>query len=236
MNSAENVDLKELDKFAAFAAHWWDLNGEMRALHQLNPVRFGYIKEKSNIKDNSSVIDVGCGGGIITESFARESGNVTGIDLNKSLIEVAKLHLKESGLKVDYYCIAAETLAEQQKNQFDVVTCLELLEHVPDPCAIIRACATLAKPGGHLFFSTLNRNFKSYLLGILAAEYIMQLIPKKTHDYAKFIRPHELNAWLIDAGLKPKEIKGFSYHPFSKHFSLTDDISINYIFYAKKPI
>jgi 2-polyprenyl-6-hydroxyphenyl methylase/3-demethylubiquinone-9 3-methyltransferase len=230
---SQNVDKEELAKFSSLAAHWWDQSGELRTLHQINPLRLRYIEEFCPL-NNKSVIDIGCGGGILTEAMAKQGAQATGIDLNSSLIQTAKLHLLESNLSVHYETISAEDMAAKQPAQYDVVTCLEMLEHVPDPAAIVKACATLVKPGGHVFFSTLNRNPKSYLFAILGAEYILKLLPKNTHDYAKFIRPSELATWSRNAGLTPKHSKGIHYNPFTKQFSLNDDISVNYLFHAVK--
>lgn len=230
---SQNYDPQELAKFAALAAHWWDTHGDLKTLHQINPLRLGYIKEKV-ILTGKKVIDIGCGGGILTESMANEHAQVIGIDLNKSLISVAKLHQHESGTKVEYLHTSAEEMAEKHPGEFDVVTCLELLEHVPDPLSIVKACATLVKPDGHVFFSTINRNPKAYLFAIVGAEYLLKLLPKSTHDYAKFIRPSELSRWAKQSALLPYEMKGMSYNPFNEHFKLTDDISVNYLFYAIK--
>jgi 2-polyprenyl-6-hydroxyphenyl methylase / 3-demethylubiquinone-9 3-methyltransferase len=231
----ENYDPQELAKFASLAAHWWDPTGELKTLHQINPLRLRYISEKVDLTDKT-VIDIGCGGGILAESMASQGATVTGIDLNKPVIDVAKLHQLESGTQVEYLTISAESIAASRPGYYDVVTCLEMLEHVPDPLSIIQACAKLIKPGGHLFFSTLNRNPKSYLFAIIGAEYILKLLPKNTHDYAKFIRPSELCAWGRQCGLVPQEMKGITYRPFTQVFKLTDDISVNYLFYAISPI
>lgn len=233
MNLSQNYDPEELAKFAALAAQWWDPTGDLKTLHQLNPLRLGYIMEKVDLV-NKNVIDIGCGGGILSESLAEQGANVTGIDMNKSIIDVAKLHQLESGTEVSYQHISAEEMANQHKGQYDIVTCLEMLEHVPDPLSIVAACAKLAKPGGHLFFSTLNRNPKSYLFAILGAEYLLKLLPKNTHDYAKFIRPRELAKWAQQSDLSPQEMKGVFYNPFTEKFKLTDDVSVNYLFYAIK--
>jgi 2-polyprenyl-6-hydroxyphenyl methylase/3-demethylubiquinone-9 3-methyltransferase len=229
----QNVDPNEINKFAALAHHWWDTQGELKTLHQINPLRLSYITEKTSIS-GKSILDVGCGGGILTESLAKDGATVTGIDLNKAALDVAKLHLLESDVQVDYQCISAEAMAEKHPNSFDIVTCFEMLEHVPDPASIVKACAALVKPGGHLFFSTLNRTPKSYAFAILGAEYILKLLPKNTHDYAKFIRPSELNHWITNSGLTTKELKGISYNPFLQHFKLISDLSVNYILYAVK--
>jgi len=228
-----NYDPQELAKFTAVAAHWWDTEGELRTLHQLNPLRLEYINSKFNL-NTAKIIDIGCGGGILSESMAKEGAQVTGIDMNKSVIHVAKLHQLESGSKVEYLHTSAEAMAEERAAQYDAVTCLELLEHVPDPSSIVSACAKLVKPGGHLFFSTLNRNPKSYLLAILGAEYLLKLLPKNTHDYSKFIRPSELSEWAREAGIHPQELKGISYNPLRKQFKLVSDISVNYIMYGTR--
>ena len=227
---SQNYDAGELEKFATLAAHWWDQTGELKTLHQINPLRLCYIKQKTSLQE-MKVVDIGCGGGILSESLAKEGANVTGIDLNKSVIDVAKLHQYESGTNIEYLVTAAETLAAERPGEYDIVTCLEMLEHVPDPGAIIQACATLVKPGGHVFFSTLNRNLKSYLFAIVGAEYILKLLAKNTHDYAKFIKPSELNNWARQAHLKLQEMKGISYYPLSQQFKLTEDISVNYLAY-----
>lgn len=229
----QNYDTQELAKFTAVAAHWWDTQGELKTLHQVNPLRLGYILEKIDLA-GKKVIDIGCGGGILSESMAAKGAEVTGIDMNNSVIDVAKLHLLESGHKVEYLHTSAEALAEQRPAQYDVVTCLEMLEHVPDPLSIIKACATLVKPNGHVFFSTLNRNPKSYLFAIVGAEYLLKILPKNTHDYAKFIRPSELSAWARQAQLAPQELKGIAYNPLTQQFRLTEDVSVNYLLHATK--
>lgn len=229
----QNVDPQEIAKFTSLAAHWWDPQGELKTLHQINPLRLRYIEEKVSLS-SQRVIDIGCGGGILSESMADQGAEVTGVDLSKQVIEVAKLHQLETNNTVEYLCTSAEAIAAERPAQYDVVTCLEMLEHVPDPAAIVHACARLAKPGGHVFFSTLNRNPTSYLFAILGAEYLLKILPKNTHDYAKFIRPSELSAWARQSELTPKEMMGIAYQPFSRQFSLTDDISVNYLFYARR--
>ena len=228
-----NVDNGEIDKFSALAHAWWDKNGEMKPLHAINPLRLQFIEEYAGLA-NKSIIDVGCGGGILSEALAQQQAKVTAIDMAEASIEVAKLHLLESGLQVNYQVSTAEAFAEQQAGQFDIVTCLEMLEHVPDPSSIIAACAQLLKPGGKIFLSTLNRNPKAYLGAIIAAEYILGLLPKGTHDYKKFIKPSELQSWLEANGLVLKAMRGIHYNPLSKNYSLVKDVSINYLVYAEK--
>jgi 2-polyprenyl-6-hydroxyphenyl methylase/3-demethylubiquinone-9 3-methyltransferase len=208
--------------------------GELKTLHQVNPIRLQYICDKVDLS-GKTVVDIGCGGGILTESMAAKGAIATGLDLNESLIQTAKLHQLESGLSIDYRCQSAESFAQEKPGEFDIVTCLEMLEHVPDPFAIVKACSELVKPGGHVFFSTLNRNPKSYLLAIIGAEYLLRLLPKNTHDYSKFIKPSELNEWARKTGLSGKEMMGIHYNPLSKNFKLNSDISVNYLFYARKP-
>lgn len=231
--SKPNIDPAEIAKFSQLASHWWDPMGEMKSLHDINPLRLHYIDQKSNIKDKK-VLDIGCGGGILSESMAKLGASVTAIDMSKEAIQIAKLHLHESKIQVDYSVSTAEAFAEKHPATFDVVTCLEMLEHVPDPYSIVKACATLVKPGGHVFFSTLNRNPKSYLFAIIGAEYLLKLLPKNTHDYAKFIKPSELAEWARKSGLHTKNMIGLTYHPFTKAYQLTDDISVNYLMQLEK--
>lgn len=228
-----NADQEELKKFASHAARWWDPEGDLKTLHQINPLRLGYIQSLVDLTDKS-VIDIGCGGGILSESMAKAKARVTGIDMHQSVIDAAKLHQQESGLDIEYLTITAEEIAATRKEQYDVVTCLEMLEHVPDPASVIRACASLVKPGGHVFFSTINRNPKAYLLAIIGAEYILRLLPISTHDYRKFIKPSELDAWCRTVDLQTKHMKGMHYNPLTKHFSLTDNVSVNYLLHAVK--
>jgi 2-polyprenyl-6-hydroxyphenyl methylase/3-demethylubiquinone-9 3-methyltransferase len=228
-----NADELELQKFSALAHRWWDPNSEFKPLHDINPLRLDYIDRHAHIA-GKKVLDVGCGGGILAESMAARGAEVTGIDLGEKPLKVAKLHLLETGQKVDYRLIAAEALAAEQAEQFDAVTCMEMLEHVPDPSSIVRACAQLVKPGGHLFFSTLNRNPKSYLFAVLGAEYLLNLLPRGTHDYAKFLKPSELARFCRDAGLSVGEVIGMSYNPFSKTYALGPDTAVNYLVAASK--
>ncbi len=228
-----NADELELQKFSALAHRWWDPNSEFKPLHDINPLRLNYIDTLAKIA-GKKVIDVGCGGGILSESMAVRGADVTGIDLGEKPLKVAKLHLLETGQKVDYRLIAAEDMAAEQPEQFDVVTCMEMLEHVPDPASIVRACAQMVKPGGHLFFSTINRNPKSYLFAVIGAEYLLNLLPRGTHDYAKFIKPSELARFCRDTGLTVNEVIGMTYNPLSKIYALGPDSSVNYLLAARK--
>ncbi len=229
-----NVDPQEVEKFNALASRWWDSTSEFKPLHDINPLRLNYIDENAGIA-GKEVLDVGCGGGILSESMSLRGAEVTGIDMAKAALSVAKLHLLESGIKVNYQQISVEELAFNQPETFDVVTCMEMLEHVPDPSSVIESCAKLVKPGGDIFFSTLNRNAKSYLFAILGAEYILKMLPKGTHDYQKFIRPSELEAWIRGSGLELKKITGMSYNPLTKNYKLGQDISVNYLVHVVRP-
>ena len=231
----ENVDDAEIAKFEALAARWWDKNSEFKPLHEINPLRLQYIDIHVNLK-NKNVLDIGCGGGILAESMARKGANVSGIDLGAAPLKVAQLHALESGIEVHYEQVSAEQFALRHPEKFDIVTCMEMLEHVPDPASIIAACYDLVKPGGSVFFSTLNRNPKSYLFAIIGAEYMLKLLPKGTHDYKNFIRPAELARWARLADLSVKEIIGLSYNPFSKQYRLSKDLDVNYITYAVREI
>lgn len=224
-----NTDPAEIAKFEALASRWWDPQSEFKPLHEINPLRLDYIDQRCGGLAGKSVIDVGCGGGILAESMAAKDATVTGIDMGKAPLAVAKLHGLESGIHVDYQQITAEQMAEKHPAQFDVVTCMEMLEHVPDPASVIAACAQLVKPGGTVFFSTINRNPKSYLFAIVGAEYLLRLLPKGTHDYAKFIRPSEMEGWARHAGLKMHDLTGMSYNPLTQHYSLGRDLDVNYL-------
>ncbi len=225
-----NVDFNEVDKFAQLASRWWDKDSEFKPLHDINPLRLNYIKEQVSepLKDKK-ILDVGCGGGILSEAMALEGANVTGIDMAEAGLEVAKLHLLESELNIDYHKIPVEEFAEQHPGSFDLVTCLEMLEHVPDPSSIIKACAKLVKPGGQVFFSTINRNTKSYLFAIIGAEYILKLLPQGTHDFDKFIQPAEIDEWARESSLALKSMIGMTYNPLTKVYKLENDVSVNYL-------
>jgi 2-polyprenyl-6-hydroxyphenyl methylase/3-demethylubiquinone-9 3-methyltransferase len=224
-----NADPLELEKFSQLAHRWWDTSSEFKPLHEINPLRLGYIDRIAPLS-GKNVLDVGCGGGILSESMASLGAKVTGIDLGDKALQVAKLHLLESGKQVEYRKIAVEELAAEQPGHYDVVTCMEMLEHVPDPQSVVRACAQLVKPGGHVFFSTINRNPKSYLLAVVGAEYVLKMLPRGTHDYAKFIKPSELAQLCRNAGLDVADITGMTYNPLSKVYSLGADTDVNYIF------
>ncbi|MBX9905680.1 MAG: bifunctional 2-polyprenyl-6-hydroxyphenol methylase/3-demethylubiquinol 3-O-methyltransferase UbiG [Burkholderiales bacterium] len=229
-----NVDPAELEKFSELAHRWWDPESEFRPLHEINPLRLDYIDGIATLH-GKKVLDVGCGGGILAEAMATRGARVTGIDLAGKPLKVAQLHLLESKLDVVYRNIAVEALAQEAPHSFDVVTCMEMLEHVPDPASAVRACAALLKPGGHAFFATLNRNPKSYLYAIIGAEYVLNLLPRGTHDYARFIKPSELSATCRSAGLEISGITGMTYNPFSKIYALEADASVNYILCARAP-
>jgi 2-polyprenyl-6-hydroxyphenyl methylase/3-demethylubiquinone-9 3-methyltransferase len=229
-----NVDHAELEKFSALASRWWDPTSEFKPLHQINPLRLDWIDGLAALR-GKNIVDVGCGGGILSESMAKLGAVVKGIDLAEKPLKVAQLHGLESGVKVDYEAISAEDLAARADSQFDVVTCMEMLEHVPDPAATIAACSQLAKPGGWVFFSTINRNPKSFLFAIIGAEYVLRLLPKGTHEYAKFIKPSELADAARDAGLTLTTMLGLSYNPITQAYALTRDTSVNYMMAFRKP-
>ena len=231
--SSMNADPAELQKFAALAHRWWDPTSEFKPLHDINPLRLNYIDSIAKL-NGKRVVDVGCGGGILSESMSVRGAEVTGIDLGEKALKVAQLHKLESGAKVDYRLVAVEALAQEQPESYDVVTCMEMLEHVPDPEAVVAACARLVKPGGRVFFSTLNRNPKSYLFAVIGAEYVLNMLPKGTHDYQKFIKPSELSAWCRAAGLDVAGMTGMSYNPLLKRYSLGSDVSVNYILHTTK--
>ncbi|PBJ83031.1 bifunctional 3-demethylubiquinol 3-O-methyltransferase/2-polyprenyl-6-hydroxyphenol methylase [Lysobacteraceae bacterium NML93-0399] len=230
----DNFHQAELDKFGALANRWWDADGPQKPLHALNPVRLDYVRERARL-DDMRVLDVGCGGGLLSEAMAKRGARVTAIDLAEDLVKVAKLHGLESGVEVDYRVQSVEALAAEQPGSFDVVTCMEMLEHVPDPAAILQACATLLKPGGSLFVSTLNRTPAAFALAIVGAEYVARLLPRGTHQYASFIRPSELGGWLREAGLQLQEVKGLMYEPWRNGARLIPRTDVNYLAWAKKP-
>jgi len=232
--TAQNVDPDEIAKFEALAARWWDPNSEFKPLHDINPLRLNYINDRVGLK-GKTVLDVGCGGGILAESMAAVGAIVTGIDLGEAPLAVAKLHLKESRQHVTYQRVSAEDLARDQPGHFDVVTCLEMLEHVPKPASTVAACAALVKPGGKVVFSTINRNPKSWLFAIVGAEYVLNLLPKGTHEYLKFIKPSELETWSRQSGLQMQEFIGMHYNPLTRHYRLGRGIEVNYLAYAVRP-
>lgn len=233
--STVNVDPAEIEKFSALASRWWDPTSEFKPLHDINPLRLGWINDVAGGLHNKKIIDVGCGGGILAESMAAQGADVTGIDLADKSLKIARLHSLETGIKVDYQHISAEEMAASHPGQFDVVTCMEMLEHVPDPASVIRACAQMVKPGGWVFFSTLNRNPKSFLFAIVGAEYLLNLVPKGTHHYDTFIKPSELARSARQCGLQMHELKGLEYNPISKHYKLSQDSSVNYLMATYKP-
>lgn len=226
--TTHNVDPQEIAKFEALASRWWDPSSEFKPLHDINPLRLNYIDLRASVA-GKKIIDVGCGGGLVSEGLAQRGAIVTGIDMGEAPLMVARLHLLESGQTVDYQRSTAEAFAESHPESFDVVTCLEMLEHVPYPAAVIKACAQLVKPGGHVFFSTINRNPKAYLFAVIGAEYLLNMLPKGTHEYAKFIRPGELNEWARHAGLRVQDVSGMNYNPLTKHYRLGKDIDVNYL-------
>ncbi len=237
MNNAQekinnNVDQQEIAKFEALAFRWWDTESEFKPLHNINPLRLDFIDKHANLT-GKKVLDIGCGGGILSESMAKRGAKVKGIDLGEAPLTVAKIHAKEVNLEIEYQAIAAEDIAQQEPSSYDIVTCMEMLEHVPDPAAIVTACAALVKPNGHVFFSTINRNPKSFLFAIVGAEYVLNLLPKGTHHYEKLIRPSELDRWIRQASLQTNEIVGMNYNPLHKTYKLSSDTSVNYIVHSK---
>ena len=231
---SQNVDQTEIDKFSQMAHKWWDLDGEFKPLHQINPLRTDYIDRHAPL-DAARVVDVGCGGGILTEALARRGATVTGVDLAKKSLKVAQLHALDQGLTIDYRCVAVEALAAEQPASFDRVVCMEMLEHVPDPQSVVSSCAALARPGGWVFFSTLNRNLKSYLMAVVGAEYVLNWLPRGTHDYARFIKPSELTRMARNAGLEMADISGMRYNPLTRTYHLDNETSVNYLMACRKP-
>jgi 2-polyprenyl-6-hydroxyphenyl methylase/3-demethylubiquinone-9 3-methyltransferase len=228
-----NADPAELDKFGELAHRWWDPNSEFKPLHDINPLRLDWIDNAIGLR-GKRILDVGCGGGLLSEGMAVRGAEVTGIDLSEKPLGVAKLHLLESGQKVDYRKVAVEQLAAEMPGAFDAVTCLEMLEHVPDPASIVASCARLVKPGGQVFFSTINRNPKAYLFAVIGAEYLLQMLPKGTHDFARFIKPSELTRWCKQAGLEPDELIGMTYNPLTRYYALGRDTDVNYLIRATR--
>ena len=229
-----NVDPGEIEKFEKLAGRWWDPNSEFKPLHDINPLRLDYIDRLMPLA-GKRVIDVGCGGGLLTEGMATRGADVSGIDMGKTPLSVARLHQHESGLEIDYQQMTAEQVASEQPGSFDIVTCLEMLEHVPNPAATIAACATLVKDDGRVFFSTINRNPKAYLFAVIGAEYLLHMLPRGTHDYTKFIRPSEMDGWSREAGLQLIDLSGMSYNPLTREYSLGKDVSVNYLACFQKP-
>jgi len=232
-STTQNVDPSEIKKFEDLAASWWDTNSEFKPLHDINPLRADFINQHSPVA-GLKVLDVGCGGGLISEAMANFGATVTGIDMGEAPINVAKLHLLESGHQVEYLQITAEELAEQRPEQYDIVTCLEMLEHVPDPSSVITACSKLVKPEGHVYFSTINRNPKAWLFAIVGAEYILNMLPKGTHEYKKLIRPAELDAWARQTGLNTQKMIGMHYNPLTKQYKLDKGVDVNYLMHTVK--
>ena len=230
-----NADQNELEKFSQLAHRWWDPNSDFKPLHDINPLRLDWIDQHCGLA-GKHVLDVGCGGGLLSEGMCDRGAAVTGIDLSEKALSVARLHLLESGRRVDYRQISTEDLAAGQPGSYDVVTCMEMLEHVPDPASTVVACATLVKPGGHVFFSTINRNPKAYLLAVIGAEYVLRMLPRGTHEYARFIKPSELSRWARSAGLDPDELRGMSYNPLTRHYALGHDTDVNYLMHAMKDV
>lgn len=235
LNTMDNIDIKEVIKFDNHAENWWDKEGDLKTLHHINPARLEFIQNYISLKEKK-ICDIGCGGGILSESLAKLGAEVTGIDMSEKAIETAQHHAQFENLNINYITISAENFVKDHTESFDAVTCMELLEHVPDPVQLIKSCSALVKPNGGLFFSTLNRNFKAYFLSILGAEYFLRIIPKGTHDYARFIKPSELAQAARDAGLKVSAISGMTYNPFTQQCKLSNDHSVNYLVYLTKNI
>ncbi|WP_312978322.1 bifunctional 2-polyprenyl-6-hydroxyphenol methylase/3-demethylubiquinol 3-O-methyltransferase UbiG [Atlantibacter sp.] len=230
---AHNVDRGEIAKFEAVASQWWDTEGEFKPLHRINPLRLGYITERAGGLFGKTVLDVGCGGGILSESMSRQGATVTGLDMGAEPLQVARLHALESGVAVDYVQETVEDHAAKHPQKYDVVTCMEMLEHVPDPASVVHACAQLVKPGGHVFFSTLNRNGKSWLMAVVGAEYILRMVPKGTHDIKKFIKPAELLNWVDNTPLQERHMTGLHFNPLTNRFSLGPGVDVNYMLHTQ---
>ncbi len=235
MNVADsNTDPREVAKFEALASRWWDTQGAFKALHDINPLRLAFVEATGSLA-GQTVLDVGCGGGILAEGMAARGATVTGIDASRAALTTARLHLEESGVAVDYVCATAEQMAHERPGEFDLVTCMELLEHVPKPASVVAACARLARPGGEVIFSTINRNLKAYLLAVIGGEYLLRLLPRGTHDYEKFIRPSELDAWARSTGLTLDELRGLIYNSVTRRYSLSGDVDVNYLARLRRP-
>ncbi len=235
MNVADtNTDPREVAKFEALASRWWDTQGAFKALHDINPLRLAFVEATAGLAGRT-VLDVGCGGGILAESMAARGAMVTGIDASRAALTTARLHLQESGVAVDYVCATAEQMAHERPGEFDLVTCMELLEHVPEPASVVAACARLARPGGEVIFSTINRNPKAYVLAVIGAEYLLRLLPRGSHDYEKFIRPSELAAWARSTGLILHELRGLNYNPVTRRYRLSGDVDVNYLARLRRP-
>lgn len=230
-----NVDQAEIAKFEALASRWWDRNSEFKPLHEINPLRTNWIDQRAPLA-GKEVLDIGCGGGILAEAMALRGAKVTGIDMGEAPLAVARLHQLESGVEVEYVQTTAEAFAALHPSRYDVVTCLEMLEHVPDPSSVIAACAKLVKPGGHVFFSTINRNPKAFLFAIVGAEYVLRMLPRGTHEFAKFIRPAELGAWSRDAGLALQDVTGLTYNPLTRQYKLGPDVDVNYMIHCQRGV
>lgn len=230
---SQNVDLEEIAKFEAVASRWWDLEGEFKPLHRINPLRLGYINQRSGGLFGKKILDVGCGGGILAESMAREGAHVTGLDMGAEPLQVARLHALESGIEVNYIQETVEQHANDNAGQYDIVTCMEMLEHVPNPQSVVMACAQLVKPGGHVFFSTINRNSKAWLMAVIGAEYVLKMVPKGTHDVKKFIKPAELLHWIDQTSLRERHITGLHFNPLTNRFSLGPGVDVNYILHTE---
>lgn len=229
----QNIDCQEITKFEVIAPHWWDIEGDFKTLHRINPLRLNYIMQHAGGICGKKVLDVGCGGGILAESIVNTGGHVTGLDMGAETLQIARMHALKSNLNITYCQETVESHAQDNQQKYDIITCMEMLEHTPHPASVVRSCANLIKPGGHVFFSTLNRNIKSWLLAVIGAEYILRLIPKGTHDYKKFVRPSELIRWLHTTPIKEKHMVGIHYNPLTNHFKLGRNIDINYIIHMK---
>lgn len=236
MSATQNVDPAEIKKFSDLASRWWDKNSEFKPLHDINPLRLNYIIQKANGLKDKTIIDIGCGGGILSDSMSAKGAKITAIDMGEAPLSVAKLHQLESGQQVDYRQATAEQMAAEHPASFDVVTCMEMIEHVPDPASIINACAQLVKPGGDIFVSTINRTAKAFLFAVVGAEYVLRMLPKGTHQYQKFVKPSELTRWARASNLETQDIIGMHYNPLTKNYKLAPGVDVNYILHFKRPL